>query len=143
MNDPKIQAADPAARRIGMVLVAVAIVLGGAVVYAFTAGSDAVSAWLVTALGSPETRGPTLAGIAIALAAPLLLLAAWLTWLGGRVQAAGRFPLPGQRVIRDTPILEGRDAQARGQLLRVIAAMLAGGALLFCLMLWRLGALLG
>lgn len=143
MNDPKIQPADPAARRLGQVLVALGIVLGGAVVYAFTAGSDAVSGWLVARLGSEATRGRTLGGIAVALAAPLVLLAAWLHWQGGRVLAARRYPPPGSRVMRDTPILEGREALARGQLMRVIAAMLAGGALLVSVMLWRLGALLG
>lgn len=141
--DPKIQPADPGARRVGLAIVVLGAALGGIVVYAFTAGGDAVSAWLVRSLSSAQTRGPTLAGIAAMLATPLLLLAAWLAWWGGRVIAARRFPLPGSRVMRDTPILEGRDAVARGQLMRVIAAMLLGGALLVAVMLWRLGALLG
>jgi hypothetical protein len=143
MNQPRMEPADPVARRVGIVLVAIGAALGGGVVYAFTAGSDAVSAWLVARLGAEATRGRTLMGIAAALTTPLVLLAAWLHWRGGRVLAARRFPPPGSRVMRDTPILEGRDALARGQLLRVIAAMLAGGALLIGVMLWRLAALLG
>jgi hypothetical protein len=143
MSGTKIQPADPTARRVALAVVVVVAALGAAAVYAFTAGSDAVAAWLFEALSSQERRGRTLAGITTTLLAPLLVVAAWFAWLGGQIVAAGRFPPPGQRVIRDTPILEGHNARVRGQLLRVIAAMLAGGALLIAVILWRLAAMLG
>ncbi|HVE52254.1 MAG TPA: hypothetical protein VNB23_02595 [Ramlibacter sp.] len=56
----------------------------------------------------------------------LLVLAAVLWRSGNEVIAAARFPAPGTRVLRDTPVLEGEAAVRRGRLLRVLAGAVAG-----------------
>jgi hypothetical protein len=56
----------------------------------------------------------------ISLAAPGLYLAR----LGRRIMEAERFPLPGQKVVRDTVLLEGGQARIRGRLLVFLALLL-------------------
>jgi hypothetical protein len=80
---------------------------------------------------------------AAALVLPLLGFALYLWAFGARVMRAGRFPPPGQRVIRDTQVLEGRAARARGRILKVLAACLGLAGTMFGLMFWRLVGALG
>lgn len=58
-----------------------------------------------------------------------LPLSASLFWLGRKIVRAGRFPLPGAKVIRDTEVLRGGRAIARGRLLMGVALVTAGLAL--------------
>jgi hypothetical protein len=59
--------------------------------------------------------------------AMLVLMGMHLWRSGARVRAAARFPLPGMRVIRDTVVLYGADANRRGRIMQSI-----GAALLLC-----------
>jgi hypothetical protein len=55
---------------------------------------------------------------------PVAALAVWLWLEGGRVHRAGRFPPPGAKVIRDTPILHGDAARRRAMVYRIFAVIL-------------------
>ena len=55
---------------------------------------------------------------------PVALLAVWMWLHGGRIARAGRYPAPGSKVIRDTPVLHGAAARLRGTALRLLAVVL-------------------
>ncbi len=77
---------------------------------------------------SPEALTRQLNGLIIALAVLSLPMAVplWLMWsLANRAQKAERFPPPGTRVVRDTPIREGREAQRYARFLKALVLLLA------------------
>ncbi|HKX99352.1 MAG TPA: hypothetical protein VJL86_06515 [Steroidobacteraceae bacterium] len=122
-ESPEIQRADPATRR---------HVLAGvvAVAAACTAGYFALQRWLAGLRGLDAAQVQQALERALVLASwaamlPAVVVAAFLWRYGTRVCEAGRFPAPGARVIRDTPVLHGAPAQLRGTLLKVLAAFLA------------------
>jgi hypothetical protein len=69
----------------------------------------------------------TLQLLLYALAGGLVGFAGWLLWLSRRVLRAGQFPLPGQRVIRPTPLRTGSRAR------RLAWGMVLSGLLLLAL----------
>lgn len=78
--------------------------------------------------------------LAALLLAPLLAIACYLWSLGGKIIQAREFPPPGLRVIRDTPVINGQKAIARGRLLQVIALGCGIGAVVLGRILWRLAS---
>jgi hypothetical protein len=74
--------------------------------------------------------------------APVFGFCIYLWSLGGRVMRDQRFPLPGQRVVRDTPILQGQAALARGRIFRIMAVSLGVAGVMLCYAFWRLVAVL-
>ena len=122
-ESPEIQRADPATRR--RVLVGVV-----AVTAACVAGYFGLQRWLagLRGLDAPQVQQALERALILASWAALLpavVVAAFLWRYGSRVCEAGRFPAPGSRVIRDTPVLHGAPAQLRGTILKVLAAFLA------------------
>ena len=74
---------------------------------------------------------------------PLVGLAAYLFLLGHRIRRSERFPLEGERLVRDTVILRGDQAVFRGRVLQGMALALvlfAGG---LAVAFWRIVSLLG
>jgi hypothetical protein len=98
----QIVAANPVARRRAAWILVTALVLGLPTVAFLSATlrqvtSEAVMRrWLWAAVAL--TSGGALAA------------GSYLAWLAHRIQQAGQFPLPGQVVIRDTPVRQGRAA---------------------------------
>jgi hypothetical protein len=128
----EIQRADPRERRRALVLLAVGTV-AGAIALLWLKG------WLDEQITRPpaEARATLLAAFRIAATVMVLSISAasiYLWRLGWRIERSARFPPPGQRVLRDTPVLKGPDAISRGRRLRGLAlALLAATAiLLFC-----------
>lgn len=122
-ESPEVQRADPVTRR--RVLVGVV-----AIAAACTAGYFALQRWLagLRGLDAPQVQQALERALVLASWAALLpavVVAAFLWRYGTRVCEAGRFPAPGSRVIRDTPVLHGSPAQLRGTILKVLAACLA------------------
>lgn len=120
---PEIQRADPVARR--RVLVAVVAVAALCV-----AGYMTLQHWLAGLRGLDAAHMQQALERALIVASwaalvPAAIFAACLWRYGVRVCKAGRFPAPGARVIRDTPVLRGAPAQLRGAFLKVLAAFLA------------------
>ncbi len=67
-----------------------------------------------------------------------------LVIVGGGVLfgGAGRYPPPGLRVVRDTPVVVGEAAGRRGRLLQVFAVVMGLAGLLLAFFLWRFVSLL-
>lgn len=124
-----IQRADPRARRAAFRIVAAAAIAGTVVVVALEWRREDVQRWLLEH-GSFLARHPELvAAGALALMLPLAGAAAYLWRLGTRIVRAERLPPPGVAVVRDTAVLTGRPAVARGRLLRLLAVLLGGAVI--------------
>jgi hypothetical protein len=138
-----MQVADPAARRRAVLLVVVGGVVAGLLTFALEHYREPLLDWL---LSEPEQSLPRLRIIvllfSVLLSAPLLAFAAYLWSFGGRVTRAQRFPLPGQRLIRDTPIIEDKAAVTWGRNLRVLAILLGLAGAMSCWLFWRLASAL-
>jgi hypothetical protein len=118
----EIQPADPAARR--RVLIA-----AGAIAVAGWAAFFALQEWLAGLQGLDPLHARRALEKAMiwgswAATLPVAALAGWLWLTGVRVCRAERFPAPGSKVVRDTPVLHGEAARLRGIALRVLAAFL-------------------
>ena len=119
---PEIQRADALTRRRAMVA-AIAVALAG------WAAFFVLQNWLAGLRGNdPVVTRHALEDAMLwgswAACAPIALLAAWMWLHGGRIVRAGRYPAPGSKVIRDTPVLHGDAARLRGTAMRVLAAFL-------------------
>lgn len=128
----EFQPADPQARRRALLLLMTAAGLGSvailsrdAVVHAIGLRLDLVQ-WILPAV---------LAGSAVAAAL-------WAWRLGARIVASGRFPPPGIRVVRRTPILTGDAAKRRGRALQWLGVTLLALLLLLSALAWQLMRLL-
>lgn len=140
----EVQPADPVARRRTLIGVVVVIVVAVALAYAAMLYQPAIQAWFEgwvdgQMTGDPEADRRRLGWILFGLFGILAVLpfgmGAYLIVLGRRILAAGRIPLPGQKVIVDTPVRRGRDARRRGLLTVGLGALLIGcgvGLLVVC-----------
>jgi len=119
---PEIQRADVATRRRAL-LAAAAVALAG------WAAFFVLQDWLagLHSADPVETRHALEDAMlwgSWAACIPVALLAIWMWLHGGRIARAGRYPAPGSKVIRDTPVLHGDAARLRGIGLRVLAVFL-------------------
>jgi len=62
--------------------------------------------------------------ISVLMMSPLLAFSVYLIREGNRICRAQRFPAPGQVVIRDTEILEGKPAIRRSRVMQILALIL-------------------
>ena len=67
---------------------------------------------------------------------PLLFVAGHFWRMGQSVFDAQRFPPPGVQVIRDTPVLTGKEALSRDRLCQVGAIVFGGCAVVMPVVLW-------
>ncbi len=72
--------------------------------------------------------------------APIVIFALYLFQFGLSCIRSKRFPPPETRVIRDTPVLEGKAGIKRGQIIVGLSVMLKLLSLGFVVVLWRLFA---
>ncbi len=138
-----IQPADPAARRRAVWLLVIAAVPGALLIMIFERHGAALFEWLISDPARAQARLRLtflLSGAVFAL--PLLMLAAYLRSLARRVRKTGRFPLPGQSVLRDTPVLEGDPALGRARMFEHFAAALMSAALVLAFIWWRIFSML-
>ena len=139
-----IQKADAGARRQAMALVAAGALAGALMMAAVERYRLPLHDWL---LSDPEHFTQRLGLVshlaAAALALPFLGFALYLWSLGAKVMRTRRFPPPGQRVVRDTPILQGPAALPRGRRLKILAVCLGAAGAAFWLLFWRLVSTLG
>lgn len=126
----KMVPADPAARRRAVWLIGSAALLGAPALAILLAtlreepSAATIRRWLWTTVAF-ASGGALAAG-------------AYLAWLARRVHQAGQFPLPGQRVVRDTPLHEERAARQLAWLGWALAAALWAAGLALPVLLWRL-----
>lgn len=139
---PEIQPADPATRR--RVMIAAAVIIAACV-----AGWFGLQRWLSGLRGQDPAQIQAALERALIVSSwaalvPAMVLAVVLWRYGTRVCRSDRFPAPGAKLIRDTPVVHGQAAQVRGTVLKALAAflaLLAAGTLVAAYrLLARLGA---
>lgn len=136
----EIEPAEPSARRRALVLVLIAALVGASLISSADQWSASLLAWLSS---EPADRVRLAMSIlAFLIVVPLLVLCAYLWRVGSSVIGAQRFPPSGMRVVRDTIVVRGERAVLRGRLVRASAVVLAVGAALVLLALWRFVSLI-
>jgi hypothetical protein len=140
----EIRKADPGARRQAWLLVTLGTLAGALLIVGWERYRLPFRDWLTSEPGKSAQRVKLVfLLIATALSAPLAAFAAQLWRLGARILRLRQFPPPGYRVIRDTPVISGPAAIARGRAFKALALCLGVAAVLIWLLLWRLAGLLG
>jgi hypothetical protein len=139
-NPVDVQPADPIAQRRALIAV-IAIAAAG------------IAAWFVLEdwLMGLQAADPLQARHAMknaliwgtwAASLPVILLAAHLWRSGEHVRRAERYPPPGAKLVRDTPILTGSRARTRGTALQVLGVFLCLATVGLLFAVYRLAALL-
>lgn len=131
-----VHRADPKLRVTALLAVLVALVTGAAILVVLQRWFAAL-AQLPIAVAQAQLLTAFAWAVAIVCAA-ILWLAAWLWRSGGRVCRCAQWPLPGSRVIRDTPVLRGNAAISRGRVMQGVGAALCVCAAGVALTAWRL-----
>lgn len=139
----EIQKADAAARLRIVKWLIVAALVGFVLLMLAQPIVGEISVW---AFGNPERAGERISILIIVLSVtsvvPLALIAKFLLRFASAITTADRYPPPGWPVTRDTKIVRGPRAAARARALRVLASLLALGALIMVYLYWRLWNLL-
>jgi hypothetical protein len=119
-----IQAADPGARKRAIWLI-IAILAAGLI--AFLAQSifeESFNDW-ARGIVLDLVKSPALLYLALFLTMlPLLAVCVYLFFQGSRIVKAQRMPYPGQKVIKDTPVITGQQAMNRGRAVQMIAVFM-------------------
>jgi hypothetical protein len=135
----EIQRADPGARTRALLIVALVTVLGGAFAFALQFNEEAINGWLrnyaIGLLEKPEVLFLT----AFVLMLPLVGFAVYIYYLATQVVKHQRAPFPGQKVIKDTPVVTGDKAVKQGQAMRALAIAMG---LIGLLLPWSLALLI-
>ena len=136
MPDDDILRADPGRRRAALVLVLVGL-LAGIALLAF------LNRWMSRVMELPNTEAEAqlstvLVWVTGGISGGLLLFAVALLHVGRKIGRVAVWPLPGSRVIRDTPILRGAEALKRGRVLQGAAVVLILAAAAIAFAAWRL-----
>ena len=124
---PEIQPGDPRLRRqVLFVLGAVCLltVAGVLLLERRLAELQEIAGWDVerAANGMYDLAEPLIRGIGMGA----VLLGLWCLWTAARILRSARFPAPGTRVLRDTPILRGTKARRRGLGALILGLVLLG-----------------
>ena len=138
-----VQKADPALRRKAMLIVVSGIVVGTLLIIVFERFQGPFLEWLLSEPENLEYRlGLFCFFSAVFGSAPLFAFAVYMWSFGDRVMHARRFPLPGHRVVRDTPILEAQAAIERGRVFKIMAISLGLAGVILCYAFWWLASAL-
>ncbi len=138
----EVRRADPAARRQAVLLIILGALVGTLLIVGFERYRTPLRDWLLSEPGEMAHRVKLVFLLSAAvLSAPLVAFAVYLWSFGAKVLRARQFPPPGFRVIRDTPVIDGRAAVLRGRGFKVLALCLGVACVLLWLLLWRLASL--
>jgi hypothetical protein len=118
----EIHRADPALRRL-MLYTFVIIAAAGA------AGLVLFQRWFANVqLLPPDEAWPQLIGALAWIGGAMLVIvmatSVYALRLGSKIKRVGQYPLDEARTIRDTVILQGKQARSRGNLLQMVGALL-------------------
>jgi hypothetical protein len=112
----EVRRADPAVRRLAVLLLIVSALVGAILVVGFERYRTPLRDWLLSEPGELAYRARLVFFLsALVLSAPPVALAAYIWSLGVKVVRTRQFPPPAYRVIRDTPVISGQTAVLRGR----------------------------
>ena len=139
----EIRKADPGARRRAILVVVLGAAVGGLLIAGFEHFREPFRDWLISDPAETARREKlAIYASVVVLCVPVMAAAAYFWLLGAKVLRAQQFPPPGFRVIRDTPVIDGRGAVTRGHVLQVVAVCQGLGAAGLCwFLLWLVGTL--
>jgi hypothetical protein len=137
-----IRRANPAFRRLMVIAFVAATTVGALLVTALDRYQPALVHWIQSDPAMSAQRGRLVVLVlAGCLTAPLFGTALYLWLLGEKMVRTQEYPPPGFRVIRDTAVIRGEGAIARGRLFKVLALGCGLAAIAIGLLLWRLASL--
>ena len=138
-----IRRAAPSARRHALAIVLVGTILGALVILAFTHYRAALEAWVASDAGAlPFRLNLIVAAFATLAIVPSVGFSVYLWSLGVRAIKAEEFPPPDVRLSRDTRVVVGRAAVARGRALQILAVAMTILPVAMTWLVWRLAAAL-
>jgi hypothetical protein len=111
----EILRADPKLRRRAIYLVLITAVAGAAAIHWLLPWANATVEEAVRGGMPRSVVCKSTLGVLSVFALTVIGFGAYIARLGRSIAAAQRFPLPGQKVIRDTRVLTGRSAQMLGR----------------------------
>jgi hypothetical protein len=130
----EVKKADPSTRRQTILLIVFATSLGALLIAGFEHLLEPLRDWLTSEPAETAHRAKLAFYVtAFILSAPVIAFAIYLWLFGARVLRAQRFPPPGIRVIRDTPVVEGQGATRRGHVIQILAVCLGVSAAVLAL----------
>lgn len=117
-------------------MVGIVMLLGASIIMGAERYSDRLLAWLKDHQFFIDS--PIIVFIfSLIILFPMVVAGTYLLTVGRRATRAQRFPPPGYRVIRDTPILQGPQGIRRGQLLQVMGLCLICCGALILFVIWK------
>jgi len=137
----EVQPADPRARRLAFLILAVGFVLGALLLWGLNSGGPTIERWLKEDPSAmvPRARMLLLA-LALIMAGPPVAAGVYLWRFGTRVVTSTRFPPPGARLVQDMVVLTGDAARNRGRIAQGAGLVLLFAGCVMALLLWRLAA---
>lgn len=123
-NQPEVQAADPAARKRAIWLVGAAVLLGlgllGLDLYYQEQTENIFRAIALHFIDRPQMMFFAL----LVLVLPMVAVSVYIFVQAARIVKSERMPYPGQKVIRDTAVLTGKEAVQRGRAIQFLAVFM-------------------
>jgi len=117
----EIQRADPGARTTALWIMGAVIALG---VLAFAATMNfeqKIADWARSAAAGMDSPIQFLVVALFVVMLPMVGISIWVFREGSKMVRTQRIPYPGQKVIKDTPVIEGPEAVKRGRAIQFIA----------------------
>lgn len=131
-----VQRADPEARRKGIWIICVVMLLGFSAILAFEYVQEDFQTWLEANIDFLLDNTFVVFVASLLFVSPLLAVGIYLLLLGKRIVRTQRFPPPGQAVIRDTAVQEGQQAIWRGRVIQLLALLVLGSVVTIPIIMW-------
>ena len=122
--ETEIQPADPAARARAIWTIVAVTALAGSLVLALQFREEQINDWVAENTQALVQHPGIVFLITFVLMLPLVGAAIYMYRLADRIVRAQRMPPPGQKVIKDTPVITGRKAVRQGRGLKVMASLM-------------------
>ncbi|MDR4467825.1 MAG: hypothetical protein MRJ68_05920 [Nitrospira sp.] len=130
----EIQRADDRSRKLAIVAV-ILVLIGGVVLWMV------FEEWMAEVRSLPVEEAKQSLSRVFLLCMGIMIVCVCIVgwhswWVGERVRQTLRFPPPDAKVVRDTVVLSGQAAAARGRLLKVFGVILMFCAMALGVMCW-------
>ena len=131
-----IQQPDPKERQNAIWFVCMVALLGVCVILIFNSFQDDLQSWLEGNINFLLENRYMVFVVSLIAELPIFVAGIYLYSLGTRSVRAQRFPPPGAKVTRKTPVLEGAAGIRRGRLIQLISLLVLCCAAAIPVVLW-------